>query len=362
MRAMLLAAGVGARMRPLTEGRAKPSLPLLNRPIIAHTLAYLKSNGVDEAVINLHHHPESIRGLVGDGKRLGIKVQYSEEPIIMGTSGGLKKAEEAFRGRGTFILINGDFVTDCDLAPVLEEHRRSGAQSTMVLTPHQPGTAYGNVEIDSSSKVLSIGGPANPSAGGYTFTGIHILEPTVLDRIPAGVKSDINRDIYPAWMKTGALIKGWVHQGRWFEMGTPRLYLEGNLSLLSAKTLPGLDSLRAGDGIFLDQVVLPAGTIAAPPYMVGKGSTMGARCSLQGGVVIGRQCQIGAGCALRSSMLWDGARLGDRVQLTDCIVTSGVFVPPMTSLSGRILFRVEGYQGRKENLERVGSSWAARIV
>jgi NDP-sugar pyrophosphorylase family protein len=360
MKAMLLAAGVGVRMRPLTEGRAKPSLPLLNRPIIAHTLAYLKSNGVDEVMINLHHHPESIRGLVGDGTRLGVKVQYSEEPLILGTSGGLKKAEEAFRGRGTFILINGDFVTDCDLGPVIEEHRRSGAQATMVLTPHKPGTAYGNVEIDSNSKVLSIGGPAPsepitaaPPAGGYTFTGLHILEPAVLDRIAPGVKSDINRDVYPAMMKSGALIRGWVHQGRWFEMGTPRLYLEGNLTLLAS---------REGDGIFLDQVKLPAMVNAAPPYMVGKGSTLGAQCSLQGGVVIGRQCQIGSGSALRSSILWDGARLGDRVQLTDCIVTSGVFVPPMTSLSGRVVFRVEGYQGRKENLERVGSSWAARIA
>jgi NDP-sugar pyrophosphorylase family protein len=351
MRAMVLAAGVGERMRPLTEARAKPSLPLLNRPIIAHTIAYLKSHGVDEVVINLHHHPESIRGIVGDGARLGVKVQYSEEPVILGTSGGLKKAEEAFRGRGTFILINGDFATDCNLGAALEDHRKSAASATMVLTPHRPGTTYGNVEIDDHSKVLSIGGQATPS--GYTFTGIHILEPSVLDRIPAGVKSDINRDIYPAWRKSGALIRGWIHRGLWFEMGTPRLYLEGNLALLNA---------QGGDGIHLDQVTLPDGTNAAPPYMVGRGSTLGAQCSLQGGVVIGRQCQIGSGCALRSSMLWDGARLGDRVQLTDCIVTSGVFVPPKTNLTGRILFRVEGYQGRKENLERVGSSWAARIV
>src|SRR5215831_4838006 len=197
MRAMVLAAGVGERMRPLTEARAKPSLPLLNRPIIAHTIAYLKSNGVDEVVINLHHHPESIRGLVGDGKRLGVKVQYSEEPIILGTSGGLKKAEEAFRGHGTFILINGDFYTDFPLGPALEDHRKSGASATMILTPHKPGPAYGNVEIDAYSKVRTIGGRApepqpgiqvpetQSLAGGYNFTGIHILEPAVLDRIPA---------------------------------------------------------------------------------------------------------------------------------------------------------------------------------
>jgi NDP-sugar pyrophosphorylase family protein len=83
---------------------------------------------------------------------------------------------------------------------------------------------------------------------------------------------------------------------------------------------------------------------------------------LQGGVIIGRQCRIGSGCALRSTLIWDGARLGDKVQLSDCIVTSGVYIPPMTNLKGRILFRVDGYQGRKENLERVGASWAARLA
>jgi len=148
MKAMILAAGMGERMRPLTESRAKPSLPVLNRPIIVQTLAYLKGQGVDEAVINLHHHPESIRGLIGDGSRMGIKVQYSEEQTILGTAGGLKKAEAHFRNAGTFLMVNTDFVTDCDLAPAIAEHQKSGSRATLILTPSAPGSPYGSVEVN----------------------------------------------------------------------------------------------------------------------------------------------------------------------------------------------------------------------
>jgi NDP-sugar pyrophosphorylase family protein len=371
MKAMVLAAGLGERMRPLTESRAKPSLPLLNRPIIVHTLLYLKGQGVDEAVINLHHHPESIRGLVGDGARLGIRIHYSEEDPILGTAGGLKKAEAYFRESGTFVMINSDFVTDCDLAAALGEHRSTGAVATMVLTPKPPGSAYGLVTMDPESRIQSIAGLPKPPAGtpvqstgdldGYTFTGVHLLEPSVLGAIPAGVPYEINRQVYPRFIQDGTLIRGYVHRGVWREMGTPRLYLDGSLHLLAEAPDPGLIGLHKGEGIYLDGVVLPVTTNCAPPLLIGRGSSLGPHCSLQGGVVIGKQCRIGPGCALRSSIVWDGARLGERVQLTECIVTSGVFVPPRTTLSGRILFRVDGYPGRKDHLERVGTAWAARL-
>lgn len=363
MKAMVLAAGLGERMRPLTEGRAKPSLPLVNRSIIAQTLGYLKRHGVDEMVVNLHYQPESIRALIGDGQRLGIKVWYSDEQTILGTAGGLKKAEVHLRGSGTFVMINSDFATDCDLTAVIEEHRRSGAVATMVLAPRGNGADYSPVVMDGDGRIVSIGGPAKEGAGqAFTFTGIHILEPSVFDAIPPGVKYEINREVYPILMQKGSLIRGYVHHGFWREMGTPRLYLEGNLELLGRGGDPSLDAIKQSDGIYIDRVAFPQTVVASPPLLIGKGSMIGAHCSFQGGVIIGKQCQVGQSCALRSTVMWDGARIGDRAQLTDCIVMSGVYVPPMTILSGRVLFRVEGYQGKKDHLERVGSAWAAHLV
>jgi len=362
MKAMILAAGLGERMRPLTDGRAKPSLPLLNRPIILQTLTYLKRYGVDEVVINIHHQPESIRGVVGDGSRIGLRVHYSEEQLILGTAGGLKKAEAHFRGGTTFIMINSDFVTDCDLGAAMEAHRQQAAAATLILAPHRPGTDYGSVEIDGDGRVLSIAGrPARQTGSGYAFIGIHILEPGILDFIPPGIRFEINSELYPLLIHGGGLIKGHLFHGFWWEIGTPRLYLDGSLAILSENRDSTIAPHQQGDGIYLEQVDLPPSTTTAPPILIGRGTSIGRNCSFLGGVVIGRQCRVGGDCALRSSILWDGARVGDRSQLTECIVTSGVYVPPGTSLSGRILFRVDGYQGKKDHLERVGNCWAARL-
>jgi NDP-sugar pyrophosphorylase family protein len=272
-------------------------------------------------------------------------------------------------------MVNSDFVTDCDLAAAVEAHRKSGATATMVLTPPRPGTHYGSVDLDADGRVLSIAGkpplPARPSAPqgdvpapaptGYTFTGIHVLEPAVLDLIPPGDRSEINRDIYPLIVQGKGLIKGYIFEGFWRELGTPRLYLDGSMTVLGEDREESLKPFRQSAGIYLENLKLPKSTTLAPPVLIGRGTVVGQGCSFLGGVVIGKQCLIGNECALRSSMLWDGARLGERTQLTECIVTSGVYVPAGSSLSGRILFRVDGYQGKKDNLERVGNCWMARL-
>src|SRR5213593_3964843 len=172
MKAMILAAGLSERMRPLTDRRAKPSLPLLNRAIIVHALDHLKRHGIREVMINLHYQPESIRGIVGDGSRHGLKVHYSDEPIILGTAGGLKKVEGFLRD-GTFVMANGDSVSDCDLGAVQKLHRESGALATMVLTPLDPTAAYGIVEVGDGDRIQRISGhppgDPDPRAGRYHF-------------------------------------------------------------------------------------------------------------------------------------------------------------------------------------------------
>ena len=360
MRAMVLAAGLGERMRPLTEGRAKPSLPLLNKPIIVHALEYLKRFNVSDVVINLHHQPESIRGLIGGGSRLGVKVSYSEESVILGTAGGLKKAEPFLRENGPFILMNSDFVSDCDLAAALKKHSESGALATLVLISLQSGPDYGVVEVDERERIIRISGrpegPPDPHAGRYNFTGIHILEPAIFDEIPAGRKVEINSEIYPRLIAAGKMIRGYVHSGLWRELGTPQLYIDGSIALLRDGRDGFLQNIKVMEGIYLDKVVVPKDALLEPPLLVGRGSLLGPKCSLQGSVV-GKQVRLGKGCALRSTIVWDGARIGDGAHLSECIVTSGVYVPPDVTFSNKIILRVEGYQGKKDRLERLGSCW-----
>lgn len=357
---MVLAAGLGERMRPLTEGRAKPSLPLLNRPIIVHVLDYLKRYRITEVVINLHHQPESIRAVVGDGSRIGLKIHYSEEPVILGTAGGLKKAEPLLRGDGPFILINSDFVTDCDLDAVIKKHREASALATMVLTPAQPGATYGLVEMGERDRIERISGrPAgetDPRSGRYHFTGIHVLEPGIFDEIPPVGKAEINSEIYPHLIASGKTVKGFIHSGLWRELGTPALYIDGSLTLLREEKDPSLQPFRSPAGLYLDQVSLPPESSVEPPALIGRGTSLGPKCSLQG-VVIGKQVKVGKGCSLRSTLVWDGARIGDGARLSDCIIMSGVYVPPGVILSNKIVLRVEGYQGKKDRLERLGGCW-----
>lgn len=359
MKAMVLAAGLSERMRPLTEGRAKPSLPLLNRPIIVHVLDHLRRYGVSEAMINLHYHPESVRGLVGDGIRHGLRVHYSDEPIILGTAGGLKKVEDFLRD-GTFVMANGDSVSDCDLSTVLGKHRDSGALATMVLTPLDPASAYGVVEMGAGDRILRISGhppgEPDPAAGRYHFTGIHILEPEIFELIPPG-KIDINRDVYPRLIASGKTLMGHVHTGFWRELGTPRLYLEGSMAILRERKDPALAPLRSSEGVFLDQARLPPDVTVEPPVLVGRATVLGNRCALRGGVIIGRQAKIGKGSSLRSSIVWDGARVGDGASLSECIVSSGVNVPPGVSLTGKIFLRPEGHPGGRDRVERLGGCW-----
>jgi len=361
MKAMVLAAGFGERMRPLTEARAKPSLPVLNRPMIVHTLDYLRRHKVSDVMINLHHEPESIRGVVGDGSRLGLRVHYSEEPVLLGTAGGPKKVEEFFADQGCFILINSDFITDCDLEAVVKKHRETGALATLVLTPPRPDTDYGVVEMGDRERIERIAGrpqgDPDPHAGRYTFTGLHVLDPAVLRDIPGGEKVEINRTVYPRLISEGKTIRGFVHSGLWRELGTPRLYIDGSIAVLSAGRDPALAALRAAEGIYLDRAAMPSNVTLYPPVLLGRGATVGADSQLTGGAVIGRQVRIGRECTLTRTIVWDGARIGDRARLVDCIVTSGVYVPPGAVLQNMIVLRVEGYQGPKDRLERLGSNW-----
>jgi len=364
MKAMVLSAGLGERMWPLTEGRAKPSLPLLNRPIIAFALEHLARHGVKEAVINLHHQPESIRGTVGDGGKLGLKVHYSEEPILLGTAGGLKKAEPLLKDSGSFFMINSDSLSDCNLGEVLKKHQESGALATMVLMPQDPKAVYSTVEMDDRERIVRIAGnpqsESNPRAGRYFFTGIHVLEPEIFDFIPPG-RSDINKDVYPPLISSGKVIRGHVHSGFWRELGNPRLYLEGAISVLRGGKDPSLQPLQYPGGIYLDRVLPPKQVSIEPPVLIGRGATIGAKSALMGGVIIGRQVIIGKGCSLRSTLVWDGARVGEGSSLSECIVTSGVSIPAGISLTSKIFLRPEGYQGKKQRMERLGQCWMINL-
>jgi NDP-sugar pyrophosphorylase family protein len=233
MKAMILAAGYGARLWPLTADRGKPALPVLGKPLVGYVAESLACNGVTEAVVNLHHEPDSVRVALGDGSQFGLHLDYVFEPVILGTSGGLDNAREHFEDE-TFMVVNGKIITDIDLRAAIETHRESNALATLVLMRNRNRERFSIVETKDGLISRFAGMPSQHNAGEapLMFTGIHILEPRIFEYIPRGVFSDSVIDVYPKAMAAGERIAAHVGDGMWYELSTLERYLDISLALM----------------------------------------------------------------------------------------------------------------------------------
>ncbi len=238
MRAMILSAGYGTRLWPLTQDRTKPALPILGKPLVGYVAEYLAKFGCDEIVVNLHHRPESVRRALGDGTRFGVKLTYVEEPVILGTSGALDNARDLL-AQETFVVVNGKIITNIDLNGALAAHRAANAMATLVLLPN-PARERFSVVATEAGRVLGFGGM--PELTDETdefapvplmFTGIQIVEPRIFDYIPRGVFSHSTTDVYPQAIAAGELVAAYVGKGKWYELSTLQRYLEISLKLLA---------------------------------------------------------------------------------------------------------------------------------
>jgi mannose-1-phosphate guanylyltransferase len=312
---MVLAAGLGLRMRPLTLLRAKPVLPVLNRPLVHWTLERLARHGVRDVVVNLHHLPASVTRAVGDGRAFGLRIRYAREREILGTAGGPRAVRELF-GREPLLLVNGDVLFDFDLGALVARHRASGARATLALRPNPDPRRYGAVITDDRGRIRAIGGRPRPRRGVVSlFTGVHVLDPALLERLPRG-PSDSVRDLYVPLLAEGAFLQGVRVRGAWYDLGRPRLYRDTQLRLV-----PGHGRC----------VVDPAARVEP-----------GARVRRS---VIGRGARVGAAARIERSVLWEGARVERDARVEGAVVVTGavvrrgehardVVVLPTASLSG----------------------------
>jgi NDP-sugar pyrophosphorylase family protein len=245
MKAMILAAGLGTRLRPLTNTIPKPLLPIAGTPLIVWNLLLLKRHGFHDVVINLHHLGPMIEQGVGNGSRYGLRIIYSHEPVILGTGGGLKKAEPHFSGESVLVL-NGDTLVDLDLTALCAFHKQRDAVATLVLRKDPDAALWGLVEMDSDNRIVRIAGrgrldqvPTQPRM----FAGIHVLSTRLLRDVPKGVASTII-DPYVAAIQRGETILGYDFEGYWSDIGTPERYAQAEqdasagLITLATRQLP----------------------------------------------------------------------------------------------------------------------------
>ncbi|MGB9736328.1 MAG: nucleotidyltransferase family protein [bacterium] len=220
MKAMILAAGFGIRLRPLTETTPKPLIEINGKPIILYTLEALKKAGVRDIVINLHHLGYKIRQTLGNGSQFDVNIQYSDEPEIMGTAGALLLARKFLTE--PFYLINADILFDLNLTILPSMLIEKNADAVMVLCKaKQDQKALANVYMDTHGYVRSLF-KAYPGADAYIFTGIQFLKPNVIEHIPVDIKQpSTTMHMYPDMIRKGKLIAGYVHNGFWIDIGNP---------------------------------------------------------------------------------------------------------------------------------------------
>jgi len=333
---MVLCAGFGTRLRPLTDRVPKPLVPLCGVPLLRYNFALLKNAGVREIVINTHHLGATMaRGAQAIASELELDLQVSrEEKQILGTGGGVRRAQ-AMLGAGTFILMNGDMIFDLDLAAALAAHRKAGAAATMVLAPYPRGATYGAVEVDAQMNVRRVAGRGtqpDPSLSKLHFTGVHVLEPELIARLPAEGESDINRTAYVRAIHDGARVHGFLQQGYWGDLGAPRSLLRAHLDVLEKRIplqrfRPEADPFdgceERAPGVF----VHPTAQVEAPlsaPVLIQAGAVVAPGAVVGSGVTIGAKARVDAGAHLERAVVWERTHVAAGERLVEQIAAPGV--------------------------------------
>ncbi len=304
MKAMILAAGLGTRLRPLTLERAKPAVPLLGKPLIVRLIERLAEEGVTDVRVNLHHLADTVEAAVERADLRGVRASFAFEPDIQGTAGGLKN-NEAFFDNETFLMANADIVADFPLRDAIAFHRREGAAATLILVPQRSPFPFYPVRIDEEGRLLNFknapqsGGP--PRAETYVFTGVHVIEPEVFDSIPPGRFYEINDQVYPEILRRGGTIRGFPVEGYWNDVGNPARYLDAQRDVFERST--GTASALIASDVTVD----PAATI-------------GENVSIESGAIVKKNASI------RDSIVWEDATVGSGVTVAHSIVGAGVAV------------------------------------
>ncbi len=352
MKAVIMAGGEGARLRPLTCDRPKPMVPLLGRPMMEYILRLLLKHCLQEMAVTLQYLPEKIKGHFADGEDWGVSLCYFLEKAPLGTAGSVKNAA-SFLDR-TFLVISGDCLTDIDLTAALRFHRRKKALATIVLTPREDPLEYGIVITDAEGRINRF---LEKPGWGEVFsdtvnTGIYILEPEVLRYIPEGEKFDFSRDLFPLLLQERKALYGCSLPGYWCDIGSLEQYIQAQHDMLAGKVSVEIPAAETEKGVWLSPgVELEEGSRLLPPVFIGAGTRISRGAVVGDYAVIGAQNHIGPGAVVKRGITWDGVNiaagaalkggiLGQRAQLEErSVVYEDAILADKSILGGESVIR-----------------------
>jgi NDP-sugar pyrophosphorylase family protein len=294
--ALVLTAGHATRLRPLSFVRAKAALPVAGEPLVRRILRWLQANGVRDAVLNLHHLPHTLTAVVGDGSDLGVRVRYSWEDPVLGSAGGPRRAL-GLLDAPQFLVVNGDTLTDLDLAPLVASHRASDALVTMAVVPNDEPLKYSGLDVDGDGRVRGVIARGGRERS-HHFFGVQVVNADAFARVPAGVPHETVSHLYPELIaERPGSIRAFHARAEYHDIGTPSDYLDTSLRLAARE---------------------------------GGGTSTGARAA------------VAPDARIERSILWDDVVVEGGVMLRECIVADGARVPAETSWRGVILRVADG--------------------
>lgn len=320
MKAVILVGGKGTRLRPLTNNRTKAMVPVLNKPFLEHALRYLKQHGIDEVILAMGYLPDAIQEYFGDGADIGVKLTYSVEDIPLGTAGAVKNAEQFLDD--TFVVLNGDIITEINLAAMLKRHLEIRPRVSIALTRVDNPTLYGVVETNEAGMVRRfIEKPSWDRVTSHMINaGIYIIEPEVLQRVPPSTPFMFEHGVFPSLLENGEPVLSYPSDAYWIDIGTPEKYLKVHHDLLLAWN-KGLGKMRIEGHSEID----PGARVDGPVLIAGN-CVIEKEARVKGPVVLGPGCYLAREAVVTGAVIWHNSRVGKGARLTNCIIGSNTYV------------------------------------
>lgn len=313
MKAMVLAAGLGTRLKPITFGIPKPMVPVIDRPCMAHLLALVSKHGFTDAVANLHYYPDTIREYFGDGSAFGVNLEYNFEPELLGTAGGVRAVKDSLtEGGEPFLIISGDALTDIDLTKLIERHKSAGGVATLTVKRVDDTREYGVVLHDSDGRITGFQEKPDPedALSDLGNCGIYVFSPEIFDYFPETDFVDWAQDVFPTLLEND--IPFFIHEidEYWNDVGSLRELREGTFDALTGELDLGIDGTGGSENVHTSTPgALDAAELVEGPVWIGADVTIGAGVKLQGPVVIGDGATIGEGAAVRDTIVFPGGEV-----------------------------------------------------
>ena len=333
LKAMVLAAGVGSRLEPLTRQVPKPLVPFANVPVMEYIQRLLLRHGITQTISNVHYLPEKVPAYFGDGARWGMQMSFVAEPTLSGDAGGMR-ACRSFLEDGTFIVLMGDLVTDMDLSYVINQHRDRGALATIALKQVEDVERFGVAVLNSDGFITGFQEkPARHAAkSNLASTGVYVFEPEIFEYLSGDDQVGFGKNVFPRLVENNLPLLGVEVYGYWSDIGTIGQYQSSTFDAVQGMIDLDLPGERTEIGWVAPDASIASGCLIEGAVVLGSNSHIDEGVLIKGYAVVGDNCIIGRGAVLEDTIIWNGTTIGTNARLKNSVIGNNVYIAAGTKI------------------------------